>query len=110
MQLDYPATADNIRMLSYQVLRQIAQYLLSPKCSNAFGQWASDMAKSGGTVDKETIIRTITHLESYPELKLHTARSLPGSLITTTLNLPVGQAEQNISANFLNPPPPVDLQ
>ena len=110
LQLDTPNSADTIRLLSYQVLRQIAQYLLSPKCAQAFGQWTSDTVKIGGTIDKETIIRTVSQLEGYPELRLYSPGTLPGSLITTTLNLPIGQGEQTVAAHFDNPPTPIDLK
>ena len=110
LQLDTPHTADSIRLMSYEVLRQITQYLLSPKAGIAFGKWASDTMKLGGVIDKEVIIRTVTQLESYAELKLHSPRTLPGSLITTTLGLPVSSVEQTIVANYANPQKPVDLK
>ena len=110
LQLDTPNSADNIRLMWYQVLRQITQYLLSPKCAQAFGKWASDTMKIGGTIDKEIIIRTVSQLEAHAELKLHSPRTLPGSLITTTLGLPIGQSEQTVVAHFANPPQPVDLR
>ena len=96
--------------MSYEVLRQITQYLLSPKCATAFGKWTSDTIKLGGKIDKDIIIRTVSQLESYAELKLHSPRTLPGSLITTTLGLPVGTIEQTVNAHFVNPPKPVDLR
>ena len=110
LQLDTPHSVDNIRLMSYEVLRQITQYLLSPKCAQAFGKWTSDTIKLGGPIDKDIIIRTVSQLESYAELKLHSPRTLPGSLITTTLGLPVGTIEQNVNAHFANPPKPVDLR
>ena len=110
LQLDSPQTADSIRLLSYQVLRQITQYLISPKAGVAFGKWASDTTKVGGIIDKETIIRTVTQLESYADLKLHSPRTLPGTLITTTLGLPAGPDEQTILANYINPQKPVDIK
>ena len=110
LQLDSPQTADSIRLLSYQVLRQITQYLISPKAGVAFGKWASDTAKIGGKIDKEIIIRTVTQLESYADLKLHSPRTLPGTLITTTLGLPAGPDEQTILANYINPQKPVDIK
>ena len=109
LQLETPSSADNIRLMSYQVLKQIAQYLLSPKCGQAFGHWAAEQSKMGGEVNKETIIRVITQLENHPELRLNNSRQLPGSLITTTLNLPLGESDVNINAHFTNPAPPVDL-
>ncbi len=110
LQLDSPHTADQIKLLSYQVLRQITQYLISPKAGVAFGKWASDTAKRGGKIDKETIIRTVTQLESYADLKLHSPRTLPGTLITTTLGLPTEPDEQIILANYVNPQKPVDIK
>jgi hypothetical protein len=95
--------------MSYEVLRQITQYLLSPKCATAFGKWTSDTIKLGGKIDKDIIIRTVSQLESYAELKLYSPRMLPGSLITTTLGLPVGTIEQTVNAHFVNPPKPVDF-
>ena len=109
LQLDTPHTADSINLMSYEVLRQITQYLLSPKCALAFGKWSADTMKMGGAINKDIIIRIVSQLEAFPELKLHSPRSLPGSLITTTLGLPV-TAEQNIDAYFVNPPKPVDLR
>ena len=41
---------------------------------------------------------------------LHSPRTLPGSLITSTLNLPIGQGEQTVAAHFVNPPPFIDLK
>ena len=109
LQLDTPHTADNIKLMSYEVLRQITQYLLSPKCAQAFGKWSADTMKVGGAITKDIIIRIVSQLEAFPELKLHSPRSLPGTLITTTLGLPVS-AEQNLDAYFVNPPKPVDLK
>jgi hypothetical protein len=109
LQLDTPSTADTIRLMSYQVLKQISQYLLSPKCGQAFGHWVTEQQKMGGEITKESIIRVITQLEIHPDLRLHSSRQLPGSLITTTLNLPLGESDVNINAHFTNPAPPVDL-
>ena len=110
LQLDTPHSVDNIRLMSYEVLRQITQYLLSPRCAQAFGKWTQDTMKLGGPIDKDIIIRTVSQLESYAELKLHSPRTLPGTLITTTLGLPVGTIEQNVNAHFVNPSRPVDLR
>lgn len=90
----FSAHSRSIKLLSYDVLLQITQYLLSPKAGQAFGKWASDTLKTGGVIDKDTIIRTVGQLEGYAELKLHSPRTIPGSLITTTLGLPVESAEQ----------------
>ena len=35
---------------------------------------------------------------------------MPGTLIATTLGLPVSAVEQNVNAHFVNPPRPVDLR
>ena len=66
--------------------------------------------KLGGKIDKDVIIRTVAQLESYAELKLHSARSLPGMIITMTLGLPAEPAEQTVNALFVNPPKPVDMR
>ena len=105
LQLEKPSSAENIKLLSYQVLRQISQYLLSPKCSHQFGCWAAKQSNAGNDVTKESIIKIVTALENNPDLKLTSSRSLPGTLITTTLNLPVGQSE-TIMAHFANPSNP----
>ena len=110
LQLDTPHSVDDIKLMSYEVLRQVTQYLLSPKCAQAFGRWTSDTMKLGGPIDKDIIIRTVSQLESYAELKLHSPRTLPGSLITTTLGLPVTAIEQNVNAHFVNPQKPKDLR
>ena len=38
LQLDSPHTVDNIRLLSYEVVRQITQHLLSPRCAFQFSK------------------------------------------------------------------------
>ena len=48
LQLDSPHTVDNIRLLSYEVVRQITQHLLYPHCALQFSKWSSDTIKSGG--------------------------------------------------------------
>ena len=110
LQLDTPHTVDNIKTLSYEVLRQITQYLLSPKCATAFGKWSIDTTRQGIAIDKDTIIRTVSQLEAYADLKLQTVRTLPGTLITTTLGLPIQPMENDINAHFVNPPKPVDIR
>ena len=75
-----------------------------------FGKWTSDTIKLGGPIDKDIIIRTVSQLESYAELKLHSSTTLPGSLITTTFGLPVGSIEQNVNTHFANPPQPMELR
>ena len=86
LQLDSPHTADSIRLLSYEVVRQITQHLLSPRCAQQFSKWSSDTIKSGGKITKDVIIRTVAQLESFADLKLHSPRTLPGNVITTTSN------------------------
>ena len=110
LQLEKPSTTETIKLMSYQVLRQISQYLLSHKCSLAFGKWAAQQTNTGIEVTKESIIRVITQLENNPDLRLTHARNLPGSLITTTLNLPIGEPEtETIMANYMNPTLPVNV-
>ena len=62
-------------------------------------------------MSKESIIRTVTSLESHTDLRLTTSRQLPGFLITTTLNLPPGEPNQTLAAHYVNPsvPPPAIL-
>jgi hypothetical protein len=43
----------------------------------------------------------VARLESYADLKLHSPRSLPGAVITTTLGLPIGSAEVDVLKNHL---------
>ena len=111
LQLDQPSEADQIRLLSYQTIKQVTPYLISPKCGSAFGKWATECVKLGGEITKETIIRTVTSLETHPDLRLTGSRQLPGFLITTTLNLPPGETDVTLQAHYVNPavgglPPP----
>ena len=99
-------SVDDIRLMSYEVLRQITQYLVSAECAVQFGKWSSDTVKIGGPIDKEIILRTVARLESHSDLKLQTPKTLPGTLITTTLGLPVNSIEHNINAHFVNPQNP----
>jgi hypothetical protein len=99
LQLDQPAEASQIRHLSYQTLRQVTPYLISPKCSAAFGQWVVESVKLQTEVTKESIIRIVTSLESHDDLRLTSSRQLPGFLITTTLNLPPQETEVTLQAN-----------
>lgn len=100
LQLDQPSEADQIRLLSYQTIKQVTPYLISSKCGHAFGKWVTESLKLGGELSKESIIRTITNLETHPELKLTSPRHLPGFLITTTLNLPPGESEITLNAHL----------
>ena len=108
LQLDQPSEADQIRHLSYQTLRQVTPYLISPKCGSAFGQWVVESVKLQTEITKESIIRIVTSLESHDDLRLTSSRQLPGFLITTTLNLPPGESEITLQANAAlgNTPPP----
>jgi hypothetical protein len=99
LQLDQPSEADQIRHLSYQTLRQVTPYLISPKCGSAFGQWVVESVKLQTEITKESIIRIVTSLESHDDLRLTSSRQLPGFLITTTLNLPPGESEITLQAN-----------
>ena len=107
-----------IRHLSYQTLRQVTPYLISPKCGSAFGQWVIESLKLQTEISKESIIRIVTSLESHVDLRLKSSRQLPGFLITTTLNLPPGETEITLQANAalgttpppkLFPPPQIKL-
>jgi hypothetical protein len=86
LQIDQPSEADQIRLLSYQTIKQVTPYLISSKCGSAFGKWVTESLKLGGELSKESIIRTVTSLETHLDLKLTSSRQLPGFLITTTLN------------------------
>ena len=96
-------------MLSYQTIKQVTPYLISPKCGAAFGKWVTESLKLNGELSKESIIRTVTSLEAHKDLKLTTSRQLPGFLITTTLNLPPGETEVTLNAHYVKlsvPPSP----
>ena len=101
--MDQPSEADQIRLLSYQTIKQVTPYLISAKCGSAFGKWVTESLKLGGELSKESIIRTVTSLETHPDLKLTSSRQLPGFLITTTLNLPPGETEVTLQAHYVNP-------
>ena len=98
LQLDQPSEADQVRLLSYQTVRQVTPYLLSAKCSAAFGQWIVESVKLQTEITKESIIRIITSLESHSDLRSTTSRQLPGFMITATLNLPPGETDLTIQA------------
>ena len=103
LQLDQPSEADQIRLLSYQTIKQVTPYFISSKCGSAFGKWVTESLKLGGELSKESIIRTVTSLETHSDLKLTSPRQLPGFLITTTLNLPPGESEVTLQAHYVNP-------
>jgi hypothetical protein len=98
LQLDQPSEADQVRLLSYQTVRQVTPYLISAKCSAAFGQWIVESVKLQTEITKESIIRIITSLESHSDLRSTTSRQLPGFMITATLNLPPGETDLTIQA------------
>ena len=88
LQLDSPAEAENIRMVSYNTLRTVVPYLISPRCNQALSQWILDSQRLGSVINKESIIRTVTSLESFSDLQLTNSRHLPAHMVSTTLNLP----------------------
>ena len=98
LQLDQPSEADQVRLLSYQTVRQVTPYLISAQCSAAFGQWIVESVKLQTDITKESIIRIITSLESHAELRSVTSRQLPGFMISATLNLPPGETDLTIQA------------
>jgi hypothetical protein len=98
LQLDQPSEADQVRLLSYQTVRQVTPYLISAKCSAAFGQWIVESVKLQTEITKESIIRIITSLESHADLRSVTSRQLPGFMISATLNLPPGETDLTIQA------------
>ena len=93
LQLDQPSEAEQVRLLSYQTVRQVTPYLISAKCASAFGQWIVESVKLHTEITKESIIRIVTSLESHVELRITTSRQLPGFMITSTLNLPPGETD-----------------
>ena len=100
LQLDSPAEAENIRMVSYNTLRSVVPYLISPRCNQALSQWILDSQRLGGIINKESIIRTVTSLESFSDLQLTNSRHLPAHMVTTTLNLPPSaDSEVSLSAH-----------
>ena len=74
-------------------------YLISSKCSAAFGQWIVESVKLQTEITKESIIRIITSLESHADLRSTTSRQLPGFMITATLNLPPGETDMTLQAH-----------
>ena len=88
-----------IRMMSYNTIRQLSSYLLSPKCAHDFGLWVRENQMMGIVLTKEDIIHFITELEAHMEFKNTQPRQIPGQLISTNLNLPAGEAEITLSAH-----------
>ena len=100
MQLDSPAEAETIKMVSFSTLRSVVPYLISPRCNTALAQWIQDTQRLGGTIDKDAIIRTVTSLETFTDLQLTNSRNLPAHMISTTLNLPPStEPEVTLSAH-----------
>ena len=100
LQMDQPSEADHIRLVSYNTLRAVTPYFISTKCTQAYGKYILTQVKMGSNISKEDIIKTVTTLEQYVELRLDTAKSLPFSLIDTTLNLPPGSQEVYLDAHL----------
>ena len=74
LQLDQPSEAEQVRLLSYQTVRQVTPYLISTRCATAFGNWIVESVKLQTEITKESIIRIVTSLESNVDLKLTTSR------------------------------------
>ena len=86
LQIDHPADADQIRLISYYTLLTVTQYFISNKCAAAWGTYVLDQVRLGEVITKENIIKTFTCLEQY-------------SMIDTTLNLPPGDETVTIPAH-----------
>ena len=69
----------------------------------AFGKWVTENLKLGGEITEESIIRTVTSLETHSDLKLTSSRQLPGFLVTTTINLSPGESEVTLNAHYVTP-------
>ena len=82
--------------------------MISNKCAHAYGKHLNDQLKLGGEITKENMIKIISNLEQYPELRLTVSKTLPSSLIDTTLNLPPGQLEIYLQAHMASVPTPPD--
>ena len=105
LQLEQPSERDVIKLMSYNTFRTLTPYLISPKCAHIFGGWVRDTQLLGGTIPLEKIIHYITDLEVHDQYKNTQPRSLPSQLISTTLNLPPGEAEITLSAHVAMPMP-----
>ena len=90
-------------------LRTVTPYFISNKCAQAYGKYVIEQDKIGEVITKENIIKTITTLEQYVDLRVTVTKTLPASLIDTTLNLPPGETEIHLQAHLGNVtiPPPV---
>ena len=82
----------------YDTLRAVPPYLISAKCASAWGRFVQDQVKLGEVITKENIIKTITRLEQFSELRIAVSKTLPSSVIDTTLNLPPGDEVVTIPA------------
>ena len=80
-------------------MRAVTPYLISNKCAIAWGKYVHDQVRLGETITKENIIKTISTLEQYADLRLTVTKTLPSSLIDTTLNLPPGDETVTIPAH-----------
>ena len=98
--MDQPSEADQIRLVSYNTLRAVTPYFISTKCAHAYGKFIIDQVKLGNTITKEEIIKTITKLETFNELRLDISKTLPAAIIDTTLNLPPGTEEHFLTAHL----------
>ena len=70
LQLDQPSEADHIILVSYNTIKQVTPYFISLKCGHALGKYVVENVKLDGEITKESIIRTITSLEQFPDLRL----------------------------------------
>ena len=82
--------------------------MISNKCAHAYGKHLNDQLKLGGEITKENMIKIISNLEQYSELRLTVSKTLPSSLTDTTLNLPPGQPEIYLQAHMASVPTPSD--
>ena len=100
LQFDCPIKAEEITSISLATLRSITPYLLSPKCANLYGDWLQDCTKMSTPITKDSIIKTVSKLETNPELQLTAPKSLP-PFLATTLNLPHYMSEVTASVHLV---------
>ena len=105
LQLEQPSERDVIKLMSYETIRTLTPYLISPKCAHIFGGWSKDTQLLGGTITLEKLIQYVTDLEIHEQYKNTQPRSLPSQLISTTLNLPPGTADITLNAHVATPTP-----
>ena len=67
----------------------------------AWGKFVRDQVKLGEDITKENIIKTITRFEQFVPLKIAVSKTLPSSVIDTTLNLPPGENVVTIPAHLV---------